>query len=122
MKYIKCYKCNNDGKTKEPCRCDERSVSGLNDLLYCQCIDQYSIGKHGDGYAVYFGRCMHRHGYNLCQITDITREDIIKSFAAKLNLPEISFKSDASGLEYKNQNAAGDYSEIKIGGRVFRAI
>lgn len=100
----------------------KRSVSGLNALLYCKCSEQYTIEKHGDGYAVYFGRCVHRHGYNLCQITVITREDIIKSFAAKLNLPEISFKSDASGLEYNNHNAAGDYSEIKIGGRVFRAI
>ena len=33
MKYIKCSKCNNDGKTPEPCRCAERSDSELSTLL-----------------------------------------------------------------------------------------
>ena len=37
----------------------------------CDCKDQYSIEKHGDGWALYLGRCPHRHGYNLAYMTDL---------------------------------------------------
>ena len=42
----------------------------LNGGLFCDCEERYSIEPHGDGYAIYFGRCMHKHGYNLAQITE----------------------------------------------------
>lgn len=35
----------------------------------CHCEDVYSYEPHGDGYAVYFGRCEHRHGYNLMNVS-----------------------------------------------------
>lgn len=38
-------------------------------LLECNRIDKYSIEPHGDGYAIYYGRCLHRHGYNLAHLT-----------------------------------------------------
>ncbi len=38
----------------------------------CDCESTYSIEKHGDYYALYFGRCGHRHGYNLAKISDIS--------------------------------------------------
>lgn len=34
-------------------------------LNECECETKYTIEPHGDGYALYYGRCNHRHGYNL---------------------------------------------------------
>jgi hypothetical protein len=31
----------------------------------CKCETRYSIQEHGSGYALYLGRCPHRHGYTL---------------------------------------------------------
>lgn len=36
----------------------------------CKCEDRYTIEPHGDGYALYYGRCVHRHGYNLINMTE----------------------------------------------------
>lgn len=36
----------------------------------CHCSDRFSIEAHGDGYALYRGRCCHRHGLNLAHITE----------------------------------------------------
>lgn len=36
----------------------------------CTCITQYSIEPHGEGYALYYDRCPHRHGYNLINMTE----------------------------------------------------
>jgi hypothetical protein len=37
---------------------------------YCDCEPQYSIEPHGDGYALYYGRCNCRHGYNLVHLVE----------------------------------------------------
>jgi hypothetical protein len=37
----------------------------------CDCESKYTIQPHGDAYALYFGRCMHRHGYNLMRISEV---------------------------------------------------
>lgn len=55
------------------------------DLLNCQCADRYSIEAHGNGHALYFGRCNHRHGYNLLHITECTRHDILVLIEQRLN-------------------------------------
>lgn len=36
-----------------------------NPLVHGECCesDDYSIEPHGEGYAIYLGRCNHRHGY-----------------------------------------------------------
>ena len=36
----------------------------------CECKARYSIEPHGDGHALYLGRCNHKHGFNLGQISD----------------------------------------------------
>ena len=59
--------------------------SAFDDLLECRCVARYSIEPHGDGYAVYWGRCNHRHGANIAHITECGREDIIKFFESQLN-------------------------------------
>ena len=36
----------------------------------CECEALYSIEIHGEGYALYYGRCDHRHGWNLANIVE----------------------------------------------------
>jgi len=36
----------------------------------CKCPTEYSIEPHGDGFALYLGRCGHRHGYNLINMKE----------------------------------------------------
>ena len=36
----------------------------------CHCPDRFRIEAHGDGYALYRGRCHHKHGLNLAHITE----------------------------------------------------
>lgn len=57
----------------------------LHDLLSCHCKDRYSIEAHGKGYAIYWGRCRHRHGANIALITGCNRKDLIKFFEESLN-------------------------------------
>jgi len=40
----------------------------------CSKSSKYSIEPHGDSYALYYGRCPHRHGYNLCQLSKFDSE------------------------------------------------
>jgi S-adenosylmethionine synthetase len=36
----------------------------------CKCESRYSIEPHGEGYALYYERCNHRHGYNLVNMVE----------------------------------------------------
>lgn len=36
----------------------------------CTCETRYTIEPHGDGYALYYGRCPHHHGYNLINMSE----------------------------------------------------
>lgn len=36
----------------------------------CKCKTKYTIEPHGAGYALYAGRCPHRHGYNLVNMIE----------------------------------------------------
>ena len=57
----------------------------LEDLMTCRCKEEYNIEKHGDGFALYWGRCDHRHGHNVLHITECTSMDILKHIERKLN-------------------------------------
>jgi len=47
----------------------ESSIAAINtadDMSgECHCEDQYTVEPHGDKFAVYFGRCPHRHGQRI---------------------------------------------------------
>jgi hypothetical protein len=53
--------------------------------MECNCKDEYSIESHGKDYVLYFGRCDHRHGFNLCTLSDfdidgeLTRNKIVEA-------------------------------------------
>jgi hypothetical protein len=34
----------------------------LTKFLECTYRERYTVESHGDGYAIYFGRCAHKHG------------------------------------------------------------
>lgn len=36
----------------------------------CKCESKYTIERHGKGYALYLGRCNHRHGWNLVNMIE----------------------------------------------------
>lgn len=61
------------------------NLKDFSDLLVCNCKEHYTIEPHGKGYAIYWGRCMHKHGYNLALITECNREDLIEFFEKSLN-------------------------------------
>lgn len=57
----------------------------VESISICQCSDKYSIEKHGNGHALYFGRCDHKHGYNVLHITSCHRQDIFDAIVKGLN-------------------------------------
>lgn len=59
--------------------------AAIHELSMCKCKDRYSIEPHGNGYAIYWGRCMHRHGANLGHLTECNRKDLIEYFEKALN-------------------------------------
>jgi len=63
----------------------ETGKKAIDFLSACKCEDKYAIEPHGNGYALYFGRCPHRHGYNLMHITEVDRVDLLSHIEKLLN-------------------------------------
>ena len=57
----------------------------VEDLYVCDCEDKYSIEPHGDAHVLYYGRCDHKHGYNLFTISDVAYNAELKEIEALLN-------------------------------------
>ena len=66
----------------------EESLAQIIDILTCKCDVKYSIESEGDGYAIYWGRCFHKHGTIIGKITKC-RPDIVKFFEGKLNQAKV---------------------------------
>ena len=46
-------------------------VNSLESLFGdCKCEEKFTIEPHGKGYALYYGRCNHKHGYNLINMIE----------------------------------------------------
>lgn len=58
----------------------------------CECAAQYTIEPHGSGYALYYGRCTHRHGYNLINMVEPAWNFEPKHLANMLNLGQEVYK------------------------------
>ncbi len=65
-------------------------MQGIDSLIStfneCTCEPKYTIEPHGDGYALYHGRCNHRHGYNLVYLNDPAFNCDFKHIEYLLNL------------------------------------
>jgi hypothetical protein len=58
----------------------------------CTCESRYTIEPHGNGYALYYGRCMHRHGYNLVYLNSPALNCDLKKIETLLNLGNTEYK------------------------------
>jgi hypothetical protein len=66
----------------------------------CTCKALYSISPHGEGYALYYGRCGHRHGYNLA------------------NMVEPAWNFDPKHIELLINLGAAEYAKNPTGGHI----
>jgi galactokinase len=94
------------------------------EALECHCIDRYSIEPHGNAFALYYGRCGHRHGYNLCKLSDFdihaeqTMTDIVKALDRILEttrVPEAEpmIKEHLMALVYAVQELFGSQADMR---------
>lgn len=60
----------------------------------CECKDKYTIEPHGNGHALFFGRCKHKHGYNLVYLTEPAANCNLKYLEKLLNLGHKQMKGE----------------------------
>ena len=58
----------------------------LSDLFTCNCEAQYTIEPHGNGHVLYYGRCGHKHGWNLVYLNEPAANCDFKHIEKLLNL------------------------------------
>lgn len=79
-------------------------MTGVDSILalfeQCKCEAKYTIELHGPGYALYYGRCGHRHGYNL------------------VNLIEPAWNFDPKHIEKLINLGAAEYAKNPDGGHI----
>jgi hypothetical protein len=63
----------------------------------CACEARYTIEPHGDGYALYYERCAHRHGYNLAYITEPAFNCDLKHIERLINLGDKEYDKNPTG-------------------------
>lgn len=63
----------------------------------CTCEARYTIEPHGEGYALYHGRCVHRHGYNLAYITEPSFNCDLKQIERLINLGDAEYQKNPNG-------------------------
>ena len=51
----------------------------------CECKPKYTLEQHGNAKVLYFDRCSHKHGYNLCTISDESDNFVPDHFLELLN-------------------------------------
>jgi hypothetical protein len=59
----------------------------------CKCESRYSIEPHGDGYALYYDRCNHRHGYNLINMVEPAWNFEPKHIERLINLGDVEYQT-----------------------------
>ena len=73
-------------------------VNSLAALLEpCTCAVKYTIELHGDGYALYYGRCNHRHGYNLINMAEPAFNFEPRHIEKLINLGNTVYKQNPTG-------------------------
>lgn len=66
----------------------------------CECEAKYTIEPHGEGYALYYGRCNHRHGYNLVYLTEPSFNCDLKHIEKLINLGNAEYAKNPDGGEW----------------------
>ena len=60
----------------------------------CKCENRYTIEPHGKGYALYYGRCNHRHGYNLINMVEPAWNFDPKHIEKLIELGDVEYKKN----------------------------
>ena len=63
----------------------------------CTCEVRYTIEPHGKGYALYYGRCMHKHGYNLVNMVEPAWNFEPKHIEKLINLGDAEYQKNPDG-------------------------
>lgn len=66
-------------------------------LKPCTCAARYTIEPHGEGYALYYGRCGHRHGWNLINMLEPAWNFDPKHIELLINLGDAEYKKNPTG-------------------------
>lgn len=66
----------------------------INNFFECNCENKYTIEPHGDGYVLYYGRCQHRHGYNLVYLKEPAFNIEMKHLETLINLGYQQYSDD----------------------------
>jgi len=66
----------------------------------CDCESRYTVELHGEGYALYYDRCPHRHGYNLAYITEPAFNCDLKHIEKLINLGAAEYAKNPDGGEW----------------------
>jgi len=64
-------------------------MTELTDLFKCECEGKFTIephGANGEFHVLYYGRCGHRHGWNLVELHDPAYNCDFKHIEYLLNL------------------------------------
>lgn len=98
----------------------------MNVDMTCQCPDEYSFEPHGEGWALYYGRCDHRHGYNIAfikepdikQITEMLEKlkeiDQLKK-VLKITPDECMAGGFVMGLAFRHGIEFGEFDKNMLG-------
>lgn len=66
-------------------------------LKPCECEWYYSVRLHGDDYALFYGRCDHRHGYNLAYISEVAFNCDLTHIEKLINLGAAEYAKNPDG-------------------------
>lgn len=66
-------------------------------LKPCTCAARYTIEPHGDAYALFYGRCGHRHGWNLVYLNEPSFNCDLKHLEKLLNLGAAEYDKNPTG-------------------------
>lgn len=66
-------------------------------LKPCTCEGKFTIEPHGEGYALYYGRCNHRHGWNLINMVEPAWNFDPKHIEKLINLGNAEYNKNPTG-------------------------
>lgn len=72
-------------------------MSDFLKLFECKCEPKYTIEPHGAGFALYYGRCNHRHGYNLINMVEPAWNFYPEHIEQLINLGNAEYQKTPTG-------------------------
>lgn len=68
----------------------------MTELKPCKCVRKYTIEPHGTDFAIYYARCIHRHGLHIALLNEVDKHFDVDDLEKALNRPaESKIKAEA---------------------------